>query len=139
MTAVPDTRLTRAIPHAGRSIRPRRVLVRVSLGVGTYDILVASPLGDPSETDGGLYRRLGQVWGPNFGPSGHQAPPASPKMTNNYSEHYYYKYTIESIIISIIIIWIILIAVRVRLRLPVAHRCLRMRARSLRLAGADRG
>lgn len=34
MTAVPDIGLVRAIPEAGRSLRPRRAVVGVSLGVG---------------------------------------------------------------------------------------------------------
>ena len=61
MTAVTETELTRADPEAARSIRPRRAVVGVSVDVGTYGILVDSPLGAPSGHDGGLYRRDGGV------------------------------------------------------------------------------
>ena len=61
MTAVPETELTRADSEAARSIRPRRAVVGVSVGVGTYGILVDSPPGAPSGHVGGLDRRLDGV------------------------------------------------------------------------------
>jgi hypothetical protein len=63
MTGVPDTGLARAIPEAGRSVRPRRALVEEAIGVCMYGILGASPLGGPSGNDGGLDWRLGGVRG----------------------------------------------------------------------------
>jgi hypothetical protein len=61
MIAVPDPWLARAIPEAGRSVRPRRAVVRVSHDRDTYGILDAPPLGAPFGHDGGLDRRLGGV------------------------------------------------------------------------------
>jgi hypothetical protein len=58
MTAVPDTGLTRIVLDAGRTIRPRRSVLGVSVGVGTYCILDASLLGGPFGHDGALDRRL---------------------------------------------------------------------------------
>ncbi len=63
MTAAPDTRPTRSIPDADRSARPRRAVVGVSVGVGVYGILDASPLDGPSGHDGGLDRCVGGPWG----------------------------------------------------------------------------
>jgi hypothetical protein len=53
MTAVPDTGLAGTIPEAGRPVRPKRSVLGVSVGVGTYGILVASPLCGPFGHDGG--------------------------------------------------------------------------------------
>ena len=63
MTAISDKGLTRIIPEAGRSVRPELSVVRLSIGVDTHGILVASPLGGTSEHDGGLDRCLGGVLG----------------------------------------------------------------------------
>ena len=44
MIVVLDTALARAIPEAGRSVRPRRAVVGLSVGAGTQGLLDAWPL-----------------------------------------------------------------------------------------------